>query len=214
MARDESPQCETCTFFKSNAPNQRHCNQHDFVMPRADWYMVCGDWQHDGESSPLVADCETGALYYYTRDGSRMQAQLLGRFEQLQRLITSVRVRYDTEYGWIIDPRRAADLFPQPGERLTIQLHQQPFTFEAIQVERALAVSGNAGGISHSVYLLYGVNEPDLLFHWANLFLDMEAYITGKFAPSVFAFAEVIAPGQTYALHPDMLTYSAFARQQ
>jgi|GEM_PF-1915998 len=218
--KPQYPECQNCRFFDADAVNsERRCKQHDFVMPRIDWQIVCTDWQHDQETlknSPL----EPGTLYYYSYASGNTLYAPIAPMSRLQSLLISVSVRQDNEYGWIIFPRQYQIYFPPPDSRLTLVVDNRRCAFQVATQERRLAAEmvptgkGKWEAFYHmqQVYMLYSLESPDLLFEWLNSFMDVEAALADSLAPSLPAFIEIRNRNREYVLHADLLNYGKYLR--
>lgn len=223
-AMSESPvssaECETCQFFRRVSETDSACTRHRVTLPRVDWPTVCADWQQ-GEQRLASAGMRAKALYYFTQhDGQRSQLELVP-FARLKQPLFSVLLRFDEELGWVIVPRQNHIFFPAAESQITIQAGQRPCAFHIMHAERRIAAEmipldgGRWQRQYHmqQVFMLASLESPHLLYDWLNTFMDVEACLREKFAPSLFAFMEVRTANQVYALHPDVLAYQDFLRR-
>ncbi|QPC84375.1 hypothetical protein G4Y79_08370 [Phototrophicus methaneseepsis] len=215
------PDCSNCDFFKHGDHfTERRCAKYDFVMPRVDWQILCNDWQHEGQNVNFSFE-EDETLYYYSAGSGEIIYAPISPLQELQSLLISVSVRRDEEYGWIIFPRQYRHYFPEPDTRVVVVVGDRKCAFQVTNAERRLAAemipSGGGKWETHyhtqSVFMLYSLESPDLLYDWLDSFMNLERMIDASIAPSVFAFMEVRNRNREYILHADLLTYNNYLRE-
>jgi len=218
-AAQPHPECETCQFFRRRRETESICTRHRFVIPRVDWPTLCRDWQQDEQrlTNPAM---KAKTLYYYTLSAARQSQLVLAPFSRLKNSLFSVMLRFDEELGWVIVPRQNQIFFPDADNKVTVIASQRPCVFEIMHAERRIAAemiplkSGQWQRQYHmqQVFMLASLDSPHLLYEWMNSYMDVEACLQNRFAPSMFAFMEVQTPNQTYTLYPDVLAYQDFLR--
>lgn len=215
----QQPECANCDFFLADSTDGRKCSKHKFVMPNVDWHILCKDWQHQGKSVDFMK-MRPDELYYYSY-ATGLRSAFLGKFEQLQRMIVSVSIRYDKEFGWILFPRKYTHFFPAPDTPITLILGNRKSRFQVTNTERNLAVEmfpneeGNWEAHYHTqqVYMLYSLESTDLLRDWLDGYIEFDRHVKENVIPSFHAFVEVMAREMEYILHPDLLAYHEYLRK-
>jgi hypothetical protein len=218
-AAQPHPECETCQFFRRRSDTESSCARHHFVIPRVEWSTICRDWQK-GEQKLTNPAMRAKALYYYTLSSGHQSQLELAPFSRLKNPLFSVLLRFDEDLGWVIVPRQNQIFFPEADTRVTVIASQRPCVFEILHAQRRIAAEmiplkgGQWQRQYHlqQVFMLASMDSPHLLYEWMNSYMDVEACLQNRFAPSLFAFMEVQSPNQTYALYPDVLAYQDFLR--
>jgi hypothetical protein len=214
-----SPQCENCDFYNHNARDNFKCSKHRFVMPLVDWQIVCRDWMYQGEGVDF-SGLQKEALHYYSEASGELIHAPLKDFKSLKRMMLSVRLRRDEEFGWIISVGKQSQFFPAPGNVVTINISRRKCKFQVVNTERNLAVEmiPNEDGTwqtnyhTQRAFMLYSIESPQLLHDWLNAFMDVDELIKNSFVPSVFAFLEVVGNYNDYHLYADSLVYGKYMR--
>lgn len=213
------PECETCQFFRRRNETEAVCNRHRVILPRVEWPTLCRDWQQ-GEQKLTHPTMRAKALYYYTLTADTRTQLELAPFSRLKNPLFSVLLRFDEELGWVIVPRQNQVFFPAADSQVTVMASQKPSTFQILHAERRIAAemiplkSGSWQRQYHiqQVFMLASLESPHMLYDWMNSYMDVEACLRNRFAPSLFAFMEIQTPNQMYALYPDVLAYQDFLR--
>jgi hypothetical protein len=213
------PECETCQFFRRRSEVEAACNRHHFVIPRVEWPTLCRDWQQ-GTQRLTHPEMRAKALYYYTVSSGQWTQLELAPFSRLRNALFSVLLRFDEEMGWVIVPRQNQMFFPAANSEVTVMASQRPCKFQILHAERRIAAEmiplkgGQWQRQYHmqQVFMLASLESSNLLYDWMNTYMDVEACLRNRFAPSLFAFMEVQTPNQTYTLYPDVLAYQDFLR--
>lgn len=215
------PECETCQFFRRRHETESVCTRHRFIIPRVEWPTLCKDWQQGEQTLPAATPAmRAKALYYYTVSSGHWTQLELAPFGRLRNPLFSVMLRFDEELGWVIVPRQNQIFFPAADSQVTVIASQRPCTFQILHAERRIAaemipIKGGTWQRQYhmqQVFMLASQESPHLLYDWMNSYMDVEACLEKRFAPSLFAFMEVQTPRQTYALYPDVLAYQDFLR--
>jgi hypothetical protein len=211
------PQCENCDFFNAEGAPHARCRRHQFVMPEVSWQVVCRDWVTGGETVDFSA-LQPDTLHYYAAGSNAVKHAPLRRFADLQRMLISVRVRQDEQYGWVIyvsDSR--SHYFPSPGQDVNVRISRRSCKFRIANPPRNLATElipqqGTWREVVYQkpVFMLYSCEHRELLYSWLCSFMDMGAYAKDSFAPNIFAFLEVVGNNTDYILYADTLIYHQY----
>ena len=211
------PQCENCDFFNAQGAPHERCRRHQFVMPNVDWQIICRDWATEGETVDFSA-LQPGTLYYYAAGSDAVKHAPLRPFADLKRMLISVRVRQDEQYGWVIYVGdRSSHHFPSPGADVNVRISRRNCKFRIANPSRDLAAEmilqqGEWRAMIHQkpAFMLYSCEHRELLYSWLCSFMDMEAYSKNSFVPNIFAFLEVVGNNTDYLLYADALIYQQY----
>lgn len=214
------PQCENCDFYDHVTESAYKCRRHRFVMPDVDWQIVCRDWAHGGEGVDFSA-LEPDTLHYYSAASGDIVHAPLRPFADLQRMLVSVRLRRDKEYGWVIYiGTNSNHHFPAPGARVNVLISRRRCKFQIANPQRELAkemipADGTWQEVHHTQhsFMLYSTEHHQLIYSWLNSFMEIDRYIESSFVPSVFAFVEVMGNNEDYILYADSLAYRQYLRR-
>lgn len=215
------PQCENCDFYDQVAAHHQRCRKHGFVMPEVNWQIVCRDWAAGGESVDFSA-LEAGTLHYYAAGSDDITHAPLRKFVDLKRMILSVRLRHDNEYGWVIYVGSSlSQFFPTPGTHVNVVISRRNCKFQITNPQRTMATEmiaqrGMWQEVQHTQqsFMLYSTEHHELIYSWLNSFMRVDEYIENSFVPSLFAFIEVIGNDTDYVLYADTLAYRQFLRRK
>jgi len=145
---DYGEHCGNCDHFDGKRSDRRFCELHDFVMPIASENVICADWQRlGGVPKNLAQHLADGVLYLW--NPYLYSPKALDRFEAVQELVIDVQVRLveNPDYGFAFYLSACQDLFPNPGEVVSIYVDQVPIQFQIHDIEITVTyTSRNSGG--------------------------------------------------------------------
>ncbi|XWX04189.1 hypothetical protein VZO05_01280 [Aggregatilineales bacterium SYSU G02658] len=211
------PQCENCDFFNAAGTLYERCRRHRFIMPEVNWQIVCRDWMTGGETVDFSA-LQPETLHYYAAGSDAVKHAPLRRFADLNRMLISVRLRQDEQYGWVIYVGgERSHYFPAPGEDVNVLISRRNCKFQIANPPRHLATEmiaqkGAWREVTHKkqAFMLYSREHHQLIYSWLRSFMDIEAYVAKSFAPNIFAFLEVVGNNTDYVLYADTLVYHPY----
>ncbi len=211
------PQCENCDFFNAAGTLHERCRRHRFIMPEVNWQIVCRDWMTGGETVDFSA-LQPETLHYYAAGSDAIKHAPLRRFADLNRMLISVRLRQDSQYGWVIYVgSNRSHYFPAPSEDVNVLISRRNCKFQIANPPREMAREmifqrGEWREVQHkqTSFMLYSREHPQLIYSWLCSFMDIEAYIAKSFAPNIFAFLEVVGNNTDYVLYADTLVYHPY----
>jgi hypothetical protein len=134
---DYGEHCRNCDFYDSKRSDRRFCQSHDFVMPITSDNIICADWQLHGKNMPksLTQNLVDGVLYLWNPYWYPPKA--LDQFDRIQELLIDLDVSLieNPDYGFSIYLSAYKDIFPVPGEIVSIGLDQVPVEFQMRDIE-------------------------------------------------------------------------------
>jgi hypothetical protein len=176
------PQCGNCVEFVAERSARQNCKRYNFVMPAFSDYVVCADWRsvHSSKgATPFGKTLEGGFLYRWA-EYSNEPPQKIGRFDEIQELLLdrSVTLVENPEHGWAIYiPQWDHQLYPQPGETISIGVDGAPSEFTMADIEVTVTythrdASGNSRMEDRTEIQLAALPSRDakeLLVQWIEL---------------------------------------------
>ncbi len=141
--------CKNCDYFDSQLSERRFCKLHNFVMPIASDNIICADYQNYGKNAPksLTQNLVDGILYFW--NPYLYSPKAIEPFDAVQELLIDIGVTLveNQDYGISIYFSDYKDIFPAPGEMVSIDLDQIPVEFQMRDIEIIMTyTSRNADG--------------------------------------------------------------------
>ena len=172
-----------------------------------------------------------GFLYYSGRGFG-----VLGRFEQLQHLLSHGSIYRDEVLGWVIYVGHNTELypfFPEPPADFSIRLDDTRVPAAITDSVRRRLMGGHReeDGTWHDHWqdvvtrIIYCPAAPLALYDWLDRYFDVESIVKHYETPSesafpeigteirISCFVEILEEKKSYALEPDLLDNERYTRR-